>query len=400
MRVLFLSSWYPYPADNGSRIRVFNLIKHLGERHEVTLLSFARRPVEEPQIREMWNHCRAVRVVPYRTYRPGRWRAVAGAFSATPRSLVDVRSEAMAYLVERVVDDEAFDVLIASQIESVPYALEVSGMPRIFEEVELGVFYDQFITQERLLPRVRYGLTWWKLSRFVGRLLEAFDASTVVSEQERELAATIAPEHLPDVVPNGVDVRACWGNFGLVEPETMIYNGALTYSANFDAMEYFLGDVFPLIKQEAPEATLRITGGTDGVPIERLPLGNGATLTGYLDDIRPAVARSRVCVIPLRIGGGTRLKILEAMALGTPVVSTSKGAEGLAVTDGENILIADEPEQFAEHVLRLFRDDALRMRLSVNGRRLVEERYAWERCADRLEEVVEETVARWQGTGS
>jgi len=128
--------------------------------------------------------------------------------------------------------------------------------------------------------------------------------------------------------------------------------------------------------------------------VERLPLGSGAELTGYLDDIRPAVAQSWACVVPLRVGGGTRLKILEAMALGTPVISTSKGAEGLDVTHEENVLIADSPNDFAQAVLRVLEDKTLRTKLSANGRRLVEERYSWKMCASQLEQLLHQVVEK------
>jgi len=198
------------------------------------------------------------------------------------------------------------------------------------------------------------------------------------------------------VVPNGVDLEANSGDFGAPEPDTLIYSGALTYGANFDAMEFFLHDIFPLVKARCPNTNLRITGRYDGVPTERLPLGNGTELTGYLDDIRPAVAQSWGCVVPLQVGGGTRLKILEAMALGTPVISTSKGAEGLKTTHEENILIADDPEDFAQAVLRLLKDENLRARLSANGRRLVEEQYSWETSARQLERLLYQVAQQEQ----
>ena len=199
------------------------------------------------------------------------------------------------------------------------------------------------------------------------------------------------------IVPNGVDLEVNSGDFGAPRPDTLIYSGALTYDANFDAMAFFLRDVFPLIRARRPNVHLRITGGYQGVPIEQLPLGTGVELTGYLDNIQLAVAQSWLCVVPLRVGAGTRLKILEAMALGTPVVSTSKGAEGLEVTHGEDILIADEPEEFANGVVRLLEDRDLRARLSINGRRLVEETYSWERCSGRLERLLVEISASCPG---
>jgi len=198
-----------------------------------------------------------------------------------------------------------------------------------------------------------------------------------------------------EVVPNGVDIESYTGDFGSPVPDTLTFTGVLTYFANFDAIGFFLEEIWPRVRASRPGAKLWITGRTEGVPLERLSLDEGVNFTGYLDDIRPHVARSQVCIVPLRVGGGTRLKILEAMALGTPVVSTSKGAEGLDVTAGQDILIADEPQAFANAVLRLLDDADLRARLSENGRRLVSERYDWREIGTRLnaflERVTEET---------
>jgi glycosyltransferase involved in cell wall biosynthesis len=215
----------------------------------------------------------------------------------------------------------------------------------------------------------------------------------VASQQERSNVLSVAPncQHVV-VVPNGVDLDRYKGRFGTPEPGTLVFPGALTYGANFDAMEFFLSDIFPLVKAQRPDVSLRITGGYDGVPVERLPLGYGVELTGYLDDIRPAVAQSWVCVVPLRVGGGTRLKILEAMALGTPVISMSKGAEGLDVTHEENILIADDPDDFAQAVIRLLGDEDLRAGLSANGRRLVKKCYSWETCTQKLEQLLYQVI--------
>jgi len=219
-------------------------------------------------------------------------------------------------------------------------------------------------------------------------LLSEFDACTVVSEQELDQVTRIAPDCPAGVVPNGIDLDDYVGDFGIPQPNTLIHTGALSYSANRDAMSYFLNDIFPLINRERDNLTVRITGRADQATLEGLPRHDGVIFTGYLDDIRPVVAQSWVSIVPLRIGGGTRLKILEAMAMGTPVVATSKGAEGLEVTDGENILIADTPDRFADALLRLLDDRPLRSRLAANARRLVEERYRWGDIAGRLDRLI------------
>jgi sugar transferase (PEP-CTERM/EpsH1 system associated) len=394
MKVLFLSAWFPFPPDNGSRIRIFNLIKHLSKEHDITLLSFSRGgKVTEYRLVMMERYCSTVWVVPLAPFRPSSFHSILGFLSSRPRSLVDTYSRQMQRLVGQVVEEQDFSVIIASQIDTAPYAAPVKGVPGILEEIELTTPWEKYAHQEHIGRRLRYGLMWWKTRRFVARLLRQFDGWTVVSQQERATVLSIAPGcRRAAVVPNGVDPDRYTGDFGAPESGTLVFPGALTYDANFDAMAFFLRKVFPIVRARQPGVILRITGKTDGVPVDRLPSDEGVILTGYLEDVRPTVAQSWVCVVPLRVGGGTRLKILEAMALGTAVVSTSKGAEGLEVTPGEDILIADEPTEFADAVVRLLSDQTLRAKLTANGRRLVGELYSWETCAQKLEQLLYQVV--------
>jgi glycosyltransferase involved in cell wall biosynthesis len=200
----------------------------------------------------------------------------------------------------------------------------------------------------------------------------------VVSAIERAQVQQVAPDYRNvELVPNGIDMAAYAGDFGAPEPDTLVYAGSLTYSANFDAVRYFLEEIFPLIHRARPAVRFEVTGRLDGVPVDKLPRYDGVTFTGYLNDVRPAIARSWLSVVPLRQGSGTRLKILESLALGTPVVSTAKGAEGLDLMNERDLLIADSPGEFAAAVLRALDDPALRERLRVNGQREVASRYDW-----------------------
>jgi glycosyltransferase involved in cell wall biosynthesis len=394
VKVLFLSSWFPYPPDNGSRIRVFNLIKQLSKEYDITLLSFSRDgEVAEERLRMMRQYCSTLQTVPLAPFRPGSFRSILGFFSSRPRSFVDTYSPGMQGLIERTSRARDFSAVIASEITTAPYAVTLEGLPRILEEVQLATLREQYTNPSRFGRRLRYGFMWWKNRRFIAHLLRQFDGCTVASQQERANVLSIAPncQHVV-VVPNGVDLDRYKDDFGAPEPGTLVFPGALTYSANFDAMAFFLHQIFPLVKARWPEVVLRITGKTNGVPVDRLPLDERVILTGYLDDVRPTVAQSWACVVPLRVGGGTRLKILEAMALGTPVVSTSKGAEGLEVTQDEDILIADTPAEFADAVLRLLDDRALRARLAANGRRLVESRYGWKVIGEKLDQLLRRVV--------
>jgi glycosyltransferase involved in cell wall biosynthesis len=240
---------------------------------------------------------------------------------------------------------------------------------------------------------VRKILAWFKFNRYEKWLLKQFDLNLVVSKKDYDYLRHINHSHSEciEIVPNGVDTQ--YHHLGCSTPEsrTLVYNGALTYEANLDAMQYFLGEIFPLIIDKIPGVRLSITGSTNGVPVDALPNCEHVKFTGYLDDIRPTVASNWACVVPLRIGGGTRLKILEAMALGTPVVSTTKGAEGLALEPGKHLLIGDSPSEFAEQTIHLLQDSVLRNNLVSNGIQIVREKYDWVEIGnsfcDRLEQI-------------
>ena len=177
------------------------------------------------------------------------------------------------------------------------------------------------------------------------------------------------------------------------EPNTLVYAGAITYQANHDAVEYFIREIFPLVHAQVPDVTLRVTGAVGTVSVEHLSRSRQVEFTGYLQDVRPTVAGSWASVIPLRMGGGSRLKILESMALGTPVISTSKGAEGLDVIPGKHLLIADTPGEFAAQTVRLLRDPGLRSSMTAQARQLIEDQYDWAEIGRKFCEVVEHAVS-------
>lgn len=397
MKILFVSRWYPYPADNGSKIRVYNLIKHLAASHELHLVSFATAETTAADLAAMSAYCRELEVIRYEPYQPWRLKAVAGLFSPKPRSVIDTYSPEMERVIKQKNATQAFDLVIASQIDMAPYALALPGVPKIFEEVELTTRYEQFSRQAQPLKRAWSRLSWEKLSRYVAWLMVQFEGCTVVSDGELAQLRQIAPDYKPiEVIPNGVDTGYYAGNFGAPTADTLVYSGALTYKANFDAVDYFLREIFPLIRAQRPGVKLFITGKTEGVPVDQLPSQEAVVFTGYLDDIRPTLAQSRVNIVPLRLGGGTRLKVLESLAIGAPVVATPKGAEGLEVIPNRDLLIAEEPAQFAEAVIRLLQDPVLSQSLSRNGQQTVRNKYDWQIIGQKFNRFIE-TVAATHG---
>jgi glycosyltransferase involved in cell wall biosynthesis len=393
MRVLAISSWWPEPADNGSRMRIAHLLRGLARDHEVHLVALAQTPVSEAQSRRMEQQCASARSTPQRTWVPRRADLITSLWLPEPASIRATRNPEFAALVRERAAAVRPDLVIAFQLTAAPYARLVGGVPRVLEELEVAYILEQYTRQSRGLRRLRSWLTWRKHRAYVAGLLRDFAACSVVSARELAYVRPLAPPEMPiAVIPNGADVEGCEGSWGAPDTDTLIYPGALSFDANYDAMAHFLGDSFPLIKAARPEVRLRITGKAELEQRASLPPAADVEFTGYVPDVRPLVARSWCEIVPLRKGGGTRLKILEALALGTPVVSTSKGAEGLNLEDGRHLLIADSPADFAATTLQLLSRPELRSQLSLAGRQAVRERYDWRVIGRQLNALVHDVA--------
>jgi glycosyltransferase involved in cell wall biosynthesis len=281
------------------------------------------------------------------------------------------------------------EVIIGSQLQTMRYLELAPSLPAIFEEAEVTRFENAVSLARSAAHRFRARLTLTKVQTAVRALMQRGVAVTVVSDSERAYLQQFAPPGASiAVIPNGVDTEALRPGSEAPKPNTLIYPGAVTYDANYDAVSYFIHQVLPLVRQQIPDAQFTITGSTGSVDVRDLAAQPGVAFAGYLPEVAPAIRSSWAVVVPLRKGGGTRLKILEAMALGTPVISTCKGAEGLSVHSGEDILLADTPGEMAQAVVMLLNDPALRARLSHNGRALVEREYDWRKIASRLNDLI------------
>lgn len=394
--ILFLSRWFPDPPSNGSKLRIFNLLRGLSQQHDITLLSFYD-PAEDPgAARTLPDICRHVEAIPWKTYDPTTVKARLGALSPRPRFVVDTFSPQLDASLRRLLASRPFDAVIASQLDMAIYSDAFSPTPALFEEIEVATLYEQFKRATSTPARLRYGLTWFKHRRYLRRILKNFAAGTVVSEQEQRLLALAVPHFRATVIPNGVDTAhytgihsTTMGNGNAAAKNQLVYTGALTYDANYEAVTWFIEQILPIVRGSRPDVTLTITGKHGNRP---LPAGDGVRLTGFVDDVRPLVAGAAISIAPILTGGGTRLKILEAMALGTPVISTSKGAEGLGATHGEHLLLADDPEQFAHSIVHLLEDPQKAKQLAANARCFVELEYDWRRIMPRFLDLVESVI--------
>ncbi len=394
MRILALSSWWPEPSDNGSRLRIMYLLRALATEHDVHLVALCQQSSATVQREQIDSICASARAVPH-TPRPLRQTDVlASLWHDQPASVRAAWNINFAATVQERAAAIQPDLVIAFQLAVAPYARCIPHVTRVLEEVEVTRILDQYRYERNPRQRMRSWLTWYKHRTYLADLLQDFDACTVVSQQEHSAVRAIAPQSMVmAIIPNGADVQKCAGDWGDPEPDTLIYPGSISYDANYDAMAYFLASSFPAIKAARPQVRLRITGTLDPASTMALPHPNGLELTGYVPDIRPVVARAWTEIVPLRKGGGTRLKVLEALALGTPVVSTAKGVEGLNLQHGQHVLLADTPDDFTATVLLLLSQPSLRARLSAAGKQIVRDQYDWRVFGQDLLDLLE-TITR------
>lgn len=390
MRILFLSNWFPYPPSNGSRLRIYSLLRSLARNHDVDLISFTEKPEIDRKSPEIHSICQNVQLVSWKHSRQNKIQTTLNLFSSTPRSIKNDFSPEMAHCIQDTLLRETFDLIVASELGTAIYGKYFRDYPAIIEDLEIGVLYEEFTQAKSNWHKFRSGLTWEKHRRYVARLLKNFELCTVVSENDKELLSNFMKDFQSiEIIPNFINLT----DYSVIDTtptqDTIIFTGPFRYFANHDAMIWFLQEIYPLIQIQVPNVHLTITGDHADLP---LPKASNVTLTGFVEDVRPLVASSSASVVPIRVGAGTRLKILESMATGVPVVSTTKGAEGLDVKHGEHLLIADSAQEFAESVVRLLRDSDLRNDLITSARNLVMTKYDMEAVIPKFEKLVQRVV--------
>lgn len=394
MKVLILSHLLFYPADNGAKMRIFNLIRQLSHQHQIALICpEAPAPVLE-SLRTGLGPETEITTVRWST--SSQEHSTRAFLSPFPRSVYRVTSGAdqMQRVDERIRSWDPDLVLATDPILGEflrPYGTRARA-------IDIAAEYVLYIRRVLRLAPVSERPRWWlrllKWHTYMRSLHNDVDLwiVTAVSDQA-SIRKQLPANAMVTVVPNGVDLEANPFTPAPDAPLQIVHTGALSYEPNLDGLLYFVREIWPFIRERIPEVRLLVTGDSTVAPavIRTAP---GIVMTGYVPEVRAVLQSSRAIVVPLRLGVGTRLKIMESMAVGTPVVSTSLGAEGLAVTDNHDILIADDPARFADQVVALLTSRDLRLRLSQSARRTVEECYTWNLIGETFRTVLMSLVQR------
>jgi sugar transferase (PEP-CTERM/EpsH1 system associated) len=403
VRILIITDKVPYPVISGAPLRTYNLLRRVAREHEVWLAAMTETPEQVAGIAHLQQFCRGVEVA------DGRQLSALARPAALLRYLLSGRppelrlyfSQDLVERIQRLIASVDFDLI---QIEHSHMALYLDAIPARLQEHAVLMLHDVVFQQydriARLEPRgarrLRLRLYSRSMRRWEPRFAGRFARCVTVSQADRQLLLAKNPRLRVDVVPNGVDTERYQPLPEEGATPALIFVGNMDFTPCVDAAVHFCRHVLPRIRRAVPGVQLWIVGKSPRAEVVRLA-GEGVHVTGLVDDVRPYYERSTVAVVPLRAGGGTRLKILEAMALGRPVVSTRIGCEGLDLVDGEHLFVTDEPAQFAERTVRLLNDGALRRSMTGVARRHVVCRYDWNGIAEGLMRIYAETAGRLEG---
>jgi sugar transferase (PEP-CTERM/EpsH1 system associated) len=407
MKVLWLNSGLLLPLDKGGKLRTWHLMRHLAKRHSITYVCFAD-PHEKKEHREgMVEVCNSLVTVARTEPAKGSMAFYADAMrhvvNPLPYAVGKYRSEEYAGRVEYLLQHGRFDIMVADFLPPVVNLPKSLPVPDVLftHNVEADIWRRHVENASNPLSRLLLKQQWQRMLRFERSALTRFDLVLTVSETDRDTLGRLYPGALrrpAHVVQTGVDTSYFTPMPGQKRSAHLVFTGSMDWLPNEDGMVYFVREILPLIRQAEPTVTLSIVGRAPTPTVRRLAQENGVEVTGRVDDVRPHVAAAQVYVVPLRIGGGTRLKIFEAMSMAKAVVSTTVGAEGLPVTPGRHLLIADEPARFADSVVQLVRDAQQRQQLERAARQLVVQKYDWAAVSREFEAAL--TLARGESHAS
>lgn len=405
LKILFVTPYLPSPPEFGGSRRLHGLMTGLARRHAVSLVSLTT-PLEqhEHRMKATREYCQEVVAVS----NPAFGLALRDKRVLQLRSLASRRSfewlthvqPAFAARLNEMLARQPYDVVNFEFSHMAPYRQMVSGAAGhpvfVLDEhnIEYEILKRTAASESGRVRRVYNAVNWRKLRGEELHAWRTFDGCSVTSAHDRDLLLRDLPRAKVAVVPNAVDLEhfRMPPNAPPPEPRTILFFGAINYFPNSDAVTFFLDEIFPKIRARIPDARFKVVGHT---PANLMSLASAQVeMKGFVPELRDEIVGAAVVIAPLRIGGGTRLKILEAMSMSKPVVSTPQGAEGLEVTDGRDVLLAQEPAAFADQVVRVLEDPALGTRLGAEARKLVEQRYGWEASVTRLEGLYRELGAK------
>lgn len=398
MKILIACKEFPHAKVIGGPIIIYNRLKYLSCNHQVSLTAFYKEE-ERIFIPSVEGYCHDLKLIPLPVSRSALKAASDFFFSPVPHYFLRVHaSQAMARNIGAMVEKDKYDFVIAEYsvmgqfLHHNPWLPPTRRVMSVHECYYLARLKD-FRHHGWGLRKLREAINLKGLKTYEFEMYRQADKVLTLTPQGKDELLEVSPDLDIAVVPHGVDIEKFAFTPDGGEKNTLVFVGNYLHYPNADAMLHFLADIWPRLRERVPDVKITIVGQGPPPELQAYSQQAGIEVTGRVDDVVPYLKKGRIFICPVRLGGGFRGKILEAMSVGRPIVSTALGAEGIPARDGENILLADLAEEFAGKIHALLSDKALYEKISLSGRRLVEERFAWEKGVEVLEGVLEKMMA-------
>ena len=400
MKILFLSQRFLFPMDTGGKIRTGNILRELSKRDEITIIGNVEAAKDTPHLDDMKSLC--AKFIPVLWQEKERYtlsfyvRLAFQSMSRYPVAVLNDYSRDLEDAIHKELNDNDYDLVICDFLQSTLNFSKIGGVPTLLFQHNVEAQITQRHVQKAANPisKLFWGLQHRRMLRHEAAMCREFDGTIAVSEEDNALMRDWYGAKNVYSIPTGVDTEFFSPQAEPDNSKQIVFTGSMDWLPNDDAMAWFITDIFPLVQAKEPKASLVIVGRKPTAKIQKLVDSHqDITLTGWVDDIRPFIADSAVYIVPIRIGGGTRIKIYEALAMAKALVSTTVGAEGLPLEHGEHMLRVDSSDGFADAILSLLQDDALRTRLGESARQYVDENYRWAKVAEQFHSICEQVAS-------
>jgi len=401
LKILFLSNRGLLPIKDGHTRRSYNILKGLAEKHQVYFLSFYETPeeIDIKNVKELESFCQKVEFHPSPSKKisiPMLARLIRSLFSRDPYTIWRHYSKPFLKRVNELITSGEFDLV---HCDILPLAYAVRNKNGIFRSItDHDVSYLKCLRicegSRNLALKAFLRLEAWRLKKLESKIFKEVDVGIVVSELDKKILQKLCPEGRFVVIENGVDLEKFKPTNEKVNPSTLLWLGGFDHYPNKEGMYYFLENVYPRIKHKLPDIRLDIIGGGITNKLKRFAcVDNSIRLLGYVNDPFPYIQKASVFIVPILSGGGTRLKVLEAMSAGKAIVTTTIGCEGIAGENGTHYIIVNAPKDFVDAVVRIIGDPDLRNKLGDNASQLIERKYDWKIITQKLDKIYKEILS-------
>ena len=392
MNLLIIDEEYPYPLNTGKRIRTFNLINVLKNYHQISYLAYGNIESESYQFMKDQGFNPVYAEPPDRRQSGINFylKLLANLTSPLPYIVTSHYTNHFQNKLDSLINSNKIDLIIC---EWTPYAIFLQNLKNVkslisAHNIESSIWKRYEENEKNCLKRKYISIQRKKVEEFENKAFHWSSGATAVTKNEAETITAMNPPYSIEVIDNGVDTSYFKKSTSAKSSNELVFTGSMDWRPNQDAVIYFAKEIYPLVKNKCSDIKFTIVGRKPPEKVIELGHIEGITVTGTVDDVRPYIDRANLYIVPLRIGGGSRLKILEAMSMEKAVISTSIGAEGLNVTDNENIILKNTPTEFADCIIDLLQNNELRVKLESEGRKLVEKEYDWQQLGVRYNNYI------------